>query len=277
VSIATTTSRHLSEKNPQAAPQVYWEARARRFARNGAGLGAVCSYGMPWFYNRYIHLIQDRALDAWLLKMRGSRVLDIGCGIGRWSRKLAHSGAMVTGIDLSDTMIAEARRRAEIDAIGSRCRFLVADVTDFALGERFDFVLGVTVLQHVKESSRLDAALQHVARHLEPQGRIVLMEVAPARRTGRCDSDVFVAREETQYRSAFERAGLRLLETQGVDPAPFKRWLLPWYRHLPQLPASAALAMVTAASLPVDILFARQFQAASWHRIFVLKNERGCA
>ena len=35
-------------------PAAYWEERARRFAGEGAGLGAVCAYGMPEFYNRMI-------------------------------------------------------------------------------------------------------------------------------------------------------------------------------------------------------------------------------
>src|SRR4029077_19830606 len=35
--------------------RVYWEERARRFATEGNALAAVCSYGMPAFYNRVIH------------------------------------------------------------------------------------------------------------------------------------------------------------------------------------------------------------------------------
>src|SRR5262249_43034291 len=43
-------------------PSLYWEDRARRFAKQGYGLAAVCSYGMPEFYNRAIHLEQYLAL-----------------------------------------------------------------------------------------------------------------------------------------------------------------------------------------------------------------------
>ena len=41
--------------SPSAALE-YWEERARRFAADGAGLAAVCSFGMPLFYNRAIDL-----------------------------------------------------------------------------------------------------------------------------------------------------------------------------------------------------------------------------
>jgi hypothetical protein len=44
--------------------EAFWEARADRFAQEGEGLRAVCSYAMPGFYNRAIDLTQRVALDA---------------------------------------------------------------------------------------------------------------------------------------------------------------------------------------------------------------------
>ena len=87
-------------------PSNYWEDRARRFASQGAGLAAVCAYGMPEFYNKMIHCCQHLALAPWLNIAPGTRVLDVGCGVGRWSSLLAARGAIVTGMDLSPTMIA---------------------------------------------------------------------------------------------------------------------------------------------------------------------------
>ncbi len=79
-------------------PVTYWEDRAQRFAAEGEGLAAVCSYGMPEFYNRVIDYCQWLALRRWLDIPPGTRVLDVGCGVGRWSRRLAARGAQVTGI-----------------------------------------------------------------------------------------------------------------------------------------------------------------------------------
>src|ERR1700732_1480074 len=109
------------------SPSLYWEDRARRFAGERDGLAAVCAYGMPGFYNRAIHLEQRLALEPWLKVTAGTRVLDVGCGVGRWSRLLAARGAQVTGVDLSPTMIHEARRRAAGAGLAERCRFLVQD------------------------------------------------------------------------------------------------------------------------------------------------------
>ena len=79
----------------EIGPARYWEERARRFGGTGAGLAAVCSYGMPWFYNRYIDLTQWLALSPWLDVAVGTSVLDVGCGVGRWSRRLARAVHLV--------------------------------------------------------------------------------------------------------------------------------------------------------------------------------------
>ncbi len=257
---------------PDASPKGYWDARAHQFARQGAGLAAVCSYGMPSFYNSYIDLLQRRALDRWLIPTRQGTVLEIGCGVGRWTRRLARTGTDVVGLDLSETMIAEARRRARRDGVHERCRFLVADSAEFALRARFDRIVGITVLQHVLDPARFRATIERLAAHLARGGLIILLEAAPCRLDERCNSDVFVAREESTYLETFASAGLRCVAVQGVDTAPFKTWLLPWYRHLPRPLAVAGLFVATAAAFPIDILAARWGRAIAWHKVFVLAH-----
>src|SRR5438045_1414960 len=51
----------------------------------------------------------------------GAWVLDAGCGPGLVSAALLHAGCRVLGVDLSNEMIARARRRCE--AYGSRAQF----------------------------------------------------------------------------------------------------------------------------------------------------------
>ena len=256
-------------------PSHYWEDRARRIAAQGAGLAAVCSYGMPEFYNRMIHWSQQLALEPWLKIEPGARVLDVGCGIGRWSSLLAKRGARVTGMDLSPTMIAEARRRASDMGVGGRCEFLVQDLAHLDAGERFDLLLGVTVLQHMLDTDALRSAIQRMRDHLAHGGRMVLLEAAPARIARQCDTTVFRARHRDTYLELFAEAGLHLHAMTGVDPAPFKTWLLPHIRRLPRLLALGAIAGVTALSTPIDVLFGRRAIERSWHVVFVLQRSRG--
>lgn len=253
----------------------YWEERARRFASDGEGLAAVCSYGMPRYYNRLIHFCQRRALEPWLRVSEGTRVLDVGCGVGRWSRLLASRGAHVTGVDLSPTMIAEAERRARACGLASRCRFLVQDSAALDVEGPFDLILCVTMLQHMLDVGALRAALQRIALHLAPGGRLVVLEAAPARIASRCDTSVFRARPRSFYLRLFGECGLRVRTLRGVDPAPFKTWLLPHLARLPRALSLAALALTTALSAPIDAPFGRLAPGRSWHAVFVLQHAAG--
>lgn len=256
-------------------PTLYWEDRARRFAAEGHGLAAVCSYGMPEFYNRAIQLEQRLALRPWLHVDPGCRVLDVGCGVGRWSRLLAARGAQVTGIDLSPTMIEEAERRAAQAGVADRCTFHVQDVSDLRVRGQFDLVLAVTVLQHILDPAGLRAAVLAMTQRLAPGGRIVLLEAAPDNAVSRCDTSVFRARRRAVYLDLFRACGLRVRALTGVDPAPFRSRLLPHVRKLPRRLSAALVALATALSLPINALVGRRAVARSWHAVFVLEADEG--
>lgn len=260
---------------PLYSPNAYWEDRAQRFAGEGRGLAAVCSYGMPEFYNRAIHLEQRLALQPWLKVGAGTRVLDVGCGVGRWSRLLAARGAVVTGVDLSPTMIAQAQHRAAVEGVADRCRFRVQDLSSLDVGEKFDLVLGVTVLQHILDPGALRAALMAMTAHLATGGRMILLEAAPIVRVGRCDTTIFRARQRDVYLDLIRDCGLELRALTGVDPAPFRTQLLPYVRKLPARLSLGLLALATALSLPVDALFGRRAVKRSWHAVFVLEQKVG--
>lgn len=250
----------------------YWERRARRYATQHDGLAAVCSYGMPRFYNRMIQFTQRRALAPWLQVPGGCRVLDVGCGIGRWSLQLAARGAIVHGIDLSPTMIAIARRRACAAGLTDRTHFEVQDLSELRADGPYDLIVGVTVLQHILTSGALAGAIAAMRAQLAPTGRLVLLEAAPVRPISRCDSPIFTARTRAEYLSLFQASGLRVRHVGGVDPAPFKTWLLPHLRRLPRALALTALAAATALSVPVDAFCAARAVQRSWHALFVLEH-----
>jgi 2-polyprenyl-3-methyl-5-hydroxy-6-metoxy-1,4-benzoquinol methylase len=250
----------------------YWEERARRFARVEDGLPAVCSYGMPRFYNAYIQATQRRALAPLLRVGAGERVLDVGCGVGRWSLAMAARGAEVTGIDLSRSMVAEAARRAEAKGVAARCRFLERDVAELDLGTLFSRIVVVTVLQHILEEARLAAAIGSLARHLAPGGRLVALEAAPTQPQSHCDTGVFAARTAGDYAARFAAAGLALRDLRGVDPAPWKTHFLPHYAALPRWIRVPALAAITAVSTPFDLLASPHLASWSWHKVFVLER-----
>ena len=112
-------------------------------------------HSFVWKYGAsLIDLLRPRA---------GERVLDLGCGTGHLTARLAEAGAEVVGIDSSPEMIAEARR------LFPGISFEVADARDFAFQEPFDAVLSNAVLHWVKPPEQ---AVACVRRALGPGGRL---------------------------------------------------------------------------------------------------------
>jgi 2-polyprenyl-3-methyl-5-hydroxy-6-metoxy-1,4-benzoquinol methylase len=265
----------MSCESPVVA-SAYWERRAREFAARGRGLAAVCSYGMPAFYNRYIECCQRRALLPWLSRVAPgtSAALDVGCGVGRWSLELAARGHEVTGVDLSPYMIERAQMTAAA-ADAARCSFVLGDAITLQLGRTFDLIVCVTVLQHILDPAQARAALLRLGSHLAPGGTLVLLEAAPTRSTARCDTAVFRARTFDWYVDALHAAGLRVTALRGVDPMPFKTWLLPHYRRLPRPLRHAVLAIATAIALPLDWALGRWLTGSSWHKVMMARHAQG--
>jgi SAM-dependent methyltransferase len=69
----------------------------------------------------------------------GAAVIDVGCGTGRHAVELAGRGCRVTGLDLSERMLALAAEKAA--AAGVEVEWVQADASRFSLAKRFDAAL----------------------------------------------------------------------------------------------------------------------------------------
>jgi len=113
----------------------------------------------------WIGELEYRLLHRQLQPIPGMAILDVGCGTGYFSRRLAADGAIVTGIDTSRAMIGHARSRRRTGET-----YLVADAQALPFPDRaFDCVVAITSLCFVPDPDRAVQELARVCR-----GRIAL-------------------------------------------------------------------------------------------------------
>ena len=158
-------SAHAANQEAKAA----WEENAAQWdARMGEG-------------NDFVELLLWPAVEHLLDVRPGQRVLDIACGNGLTSRRLAALGAQVLAFDFSEAMIAAARRRTEGTPLANRIEYRVLDATDAdalrSLGARcFDAALCNMALFDMAEIAPLAQAL---ARLLAADGPFVFSVLHP--------------------------------------------------------------------------------------------------
>jgi len=99
------------------------------------------------------------------------RVLDLGCGTGTFLLKLAGQGIAGTGIDLSENMIALARKKAEQSPGRELIDFHVADMAGFSLDRRYDLVTSnLDSINHLPGEDEVRRTFSRAYEHLADGG-----------------------------------------------------------------------------------------------------------
>ena len=105
----------------------------------------------------------------------GARVLEVGCGPGHLSIRLAHEyGLDVTGLDLDPAMIERARANADRAGNERLPSFVVGDVASLPFpDESFDLVVSTMSMHHWANPT---AGLAEIDRVLRPGGRALVWD-----------------------------------------------------------------------------------------------------
>lgn len=217
--------------------EVDWDERARQ----GTGLQSVIDPGdREGLKNGLIDRIQWNAIGPWLPGRK--RLLDYGCGIGRFARRVLERGVDYIGVDASAAMIdAAVRQHAGLPA-----RFVHAPELPLPLETAsVDAVLSVGVLQCLQtaDGARLRAAVAELARVLEPGGELLMIEQASA--SGRHSGSVSAPTSEQDYLDAltphFEVAAMRRIRLGALS-----RYAGFYFRHGKWLPARELVEALVA-------------------------------
>lgn len=123
----------------------------------------------------------------------GMRVLDLACGEGFVTAKIAATGAAVTGADISEELV----RKAQAGGDGIHYFATPADTLDFAKNSSFDAVTCILALQNME---RLEPVFNEVARVLVPGGRFIFVLNHPVLRIPKRSLWGFDEEKGIQYR-----------------------------------------------------------------------------
>jgi SAM-dependent methyltransferase len=227
----------------------YWEERTRLYGARAAGYSDAAM-------DAYEDRLRRAAIERLVGGGEGRRLLDAGCGSGRWSIRLAEAGWLVTGADISHGLLALAPSAPNVTYVQGSIQDLDMPTASF------DAVLSVTVLQHITDERSFDAAVDNLMRMLRPAGMLAVLEYAPLRVFGSMPG-YMRARSRGQWVSAFTSRGCRLRAETGVRFLGHGPYMLAVKLARRVRPASnketppPALNALRASCQALDLVFAR--------------------
>lgn len=134
---------------------------------------------------------------------KGMKILDIGCGTGNFSIKMAKQGCKVIGIDISEEMLKKARQKSQM--LGLDVEFYKMDVYDLDFQDKtFDAVFSMAAFEFVKEPLK---ALDEMFRVAKDEAQILVGTISKDSKWG----ELYLS-EEVQKNTIFKYADFKTLE-----------------------------------------------------------------
>jgi ubiquinone/menaquinone biosynthesis C-methylase UbiE len=270
-----------------ADPKDFWDETAKRFGEKG-DFRPVLTPSSKGLLNWYTDYLQTRALKSFLDRFLGKKILDIGCGIGRWSERITLRKASVVGLDFSKQMIRKAKERVKNNKLENVDLVLASTASLPFVPETFDAILSVTVLQHIIDLSTFRSALSDILKIVKDDGLIVLLEYASS--SSRPFNPDFPTVAHNYEHIFQEEKKAILVDTLGVDLSLFLKPLnrivhrYGQYRyHLKKTKPSIRYAVASSFfylfvsiacifSLPFDLTLRNLISRFSEHKLYVFKK-----
>lgn len=119
---------------------------------------------------QFVDEVETKLAFRMLKPKKGMKVLDVGCGTGNFSIKLAKMGCDVVGIDLSEEMLKIAKDKAKKEELAIAFHNMDVYHLDFPDNE-FDAVFSMAAFEFIKDPNR---AYGEMYRVLKPGGQMLI-------------------------------------------------------------------------------------------------------
>lgn len=106
---------------------------------------------------------------------KNDNLFDVGCGQGRYSLAFSQMGVKVTGLDASNTLLAEAKRLAK--EIGLDVKWILGDMREIPFVSQFDAVVSLDALGFFEDERDNHKAVNEMAKALKPRARLLIAVV----------------------------------------------------------------------------------------------------
>jgi SAM-dependent methyltransferase len=145
----------------------YWNAHIHdlEITRHAPGSPGFFADLDEYHFDKLHHLLRLVPFD----RVRGLRVLEIGCGAGTDLVRFARGGAHVTGVDVAPSAVDLAQKNFAIQGLTADLRVANGEALPFA-DERFDLVYAHGVVQYTANDRRLIGECRRV---LKPGGQAI--------------------------------------------------------------------------------------------------------
>lgn len=146
----------------EAIQAAYWDREAKRIGRVNEEMSVLAKREIRDFFT-FIGITHPM------------RVLEVGCGAGRFTLPLLRAGHTVTGTEVSPQSLEELREYAAKENLGDRLTLVVSDFAEPLYSGEFDLVLIGNVIHHFNPEKK-QIIFNNIVAALKPTGTVVAWE-----------------------------------------------------------------------------------------------------
>ncbi|MDI6765235.1 MAG: ATP-binding cassette domain-containing protein [Bacteroidota bacterium] len=213
----------------------FWEKRLT----DNFNLSGVGNISFDERYNEYLYhqrlTVLKKVLKKYKIILEGKKVLDVGCGIGYFTKFYLDRSAKVTGLDIAPVVIDRLKK-----SIPS-AEFIRADISsaDGRLKKMFDVIHSFNTIIHITDDEKFQTTLMHLCKMLKMGGYLFITDYF-----GKTD---YAPAPHVKFRS-LER--YKMMKEHGVDILE----VCPIHRFLNNKLKSSSIK-IKPAVIPIFLLF----------------------